>query len=102
MKLSATTHAVIFATVHRKSTQLLMDKMEETGIVSFVGKVNMDRNAPASLLEEGISETEKWLRETAGRYKRTFPVITPRFAPSCTPELMDSLCVLRRKYGLFV
>lgn len=102
MKLSATTHAVIFATVHRKSTQLLMDKMEETGIVSFVGKVNMDRNAPASLLEEGISETEKWLRETAGRYKCTFPVITPRFAPSCTPELMDSLCVLRRKYGLFV
>ena len=102
MKRSATTHAVIFATVHRKSTQLLMDKMEETGIVSFVGKVNMDRNAPSSLLEEGVDETEKWLLESAGRYKRTFPVITPRFAPSCTPELMDSLGVLRRKYGLFV
>lgn len=102
MKHSATTHAVIFSTVHRKSTERLMDIMENSGIVSYVGKVNMDRNAPDALLDKGIDETVRWLDDTVGKYKRTFPIITPRFAPSCTPEMMDKLAVLRRKYGLAV
>lgn len=102
MKYSATTHAVIFSTVHLEAAELLMDMMEETGIVSYVGKVNMDRNAPDALLDKDIDETVKWLDNSVGRYERTFPIITPRFAPGCTPELMDKLAVLRRKYGLAV
>ncbi len=46
MRTSATTRACIFATRHGESTKILMDLMEETGLISFVGKVNMDRNAP--------------------------------------------------------
>lgn len=102
MKHSATTHAVIFSTVHRPSTELLMDIMENSGIVSYIGKVNMDRNAPDTLLEKDIDETIKWLYNTANKYKHTRPIITPRFAPCCTSELMDELAILRRKYGLAV
>ena len=50
---SATTRAVIFATVHRGATLRLMELMEQTGLVSFVGKVSMDRNAPPELTETG-------------------------------------------------
>ena len=51
LKRSATTRAVIFATVHRDATILLMDMLEDSGIVSYVGKVNMDRDAPDNLRE---------------------------------------------------
>ena len=52
MKHSATTRACIFATMHREATELLMDLMEETGLKTMVGKVNMDRNSPDILVEE--------------------------------------------------
>lgn len=51
MRTSATTRACIFATRHGESTKILMDLMEETGLISFVGKVNMDRNALDELRE---------------------------------------------------
>lgn len=102
MKNSATTRAVIFGTLHREATELLMDKLEGTGIVSYVGKVNMDRNSPDSLIEsteESCRETERFILETRGRYKNTSPIITPRFIPSCTDELMRSLGRISEKYG---
>ena len=88
---SATTRAVIFGTIHREATELLMDKLEKSGIVSLVGKVNMDRNSPDSLCETTESsyrETERFLHKTADRYKNTKPILTPRFVPSCTDELL--------------
>ena len=51
LQRSATTRAVIFATIHREATMLLMDKLEASGLVTMVGKVNMDRNAPDYLTE---------------------------------------------------
>lgn len=53
LKNSATTRACIFATRHRYATELLMNLMEESGLISFVGKVNMDRQFArlAGLLE---------------------------------------------------
>ena len=101
MRGSATTRAVIFGTIHRKATKLLMDKMEESGIVSYVGKVNMDRNSPDSLTEgteESWQRTERFLRETAGKYRNTYPIVTPRFVPSCSDELMNRLGWLSEQY----
>ena len=44
LKHSFTTRACIFATLHRPATELLMDMLEESGLATMVGKVNMDRN----------------------------------------------------------
>ena len=49
LKESATTRSVIFATRHRYATELLMELMEKSGLISFVGKVNMDREASDNL-----------------------------------------------------
>ena len=46
VRKSATTRLVIFGTLHREATELLMDKLEDIGVVSYVGKVNMDRSRP--------------------------------------------------------
>ncbi len=100
---SATTRAVIFSTLHVPATHLLMRIMDQTGIKALVGKVNMDRNSPDTLretTEQSFSDTEKWILECDGQYKNIKPILTPRFIPSCTNELMENLGVLQRKYHL--
>ena len=105
MKNSATTRAVIFGTIHRDSTLLLMDLMEQSGSISFVGKVNMDRNAPVELKEESSDasafDTFGFVNAAEKRgYKRTKPILTPRFIPSCSNELLNELSEVRRTYDL--
>ena len=103
MKHSATTRACIFATIHREATELLMDLMEETGLKTMVGKVNMDRNSPDILVEEtaeSLRETRQWLEDIKGRYRNTVPILTPRFIPTCTDTLMEELKKLQMEYEL--
>ena len=104
MRKSATTRASVFGTLHRESTELLMDLMEQTGLITYIGKVNMDRNSPDELREKdaGTSseDTVQWLRDIAGKYKNTKPILTPRFIPSCTDELMKLLADIQRTYCL--
>ena len=106
MKKSATTRACIFATRHRIGTEILMELMEETGLITYVGKVNMDREAPDIVREESAqysaSETSRWIEETRDRFTDTKPIITPRFVPSCTDELMAELGKIQTKYGVAV
>ena len=105
MKKSATTRAVIFGTIHTEATLILMDLMEKSGLVSLVGKVSMDRNAPTELTEKNADfaagEVRRFIRESARRgYRRTKPVITPRFIPSCSSELLGALGRIRKEYSL--
>lgn len=104
LKNSATTRASIFGTLHVKATELLMDLLEETGLKTLVGKVNMDRNGPSSLQEESAAvsaqDTAVWLEETVGRYQNVRPILTPRFIPSCTDTLMRELSKLQKAYSL--
>ncbi len=104
MKSSVTTRACIFATLHKDATSVLMDKMEETGIISYVGKVNMDRNSPDSLREEdaetSATNTEQWIENTIDKYENTYPILTPRFIPSCSDELMKKLKNIQENFTL--
>lgn len=105
LRKSATTRACVFGTLHREATLLLMDKLEASGLAAMVGKVNMDRNAPEYLTEESYlisaQETTEWLKDVEERnYKNTLPILTPRFTPSCTDELMKELKQIQEKHGL--
>ncbi|MDR1972316.1 MAG: amidohydrolase family protein [Treponema sp.] len=94
------TRLCVFATIHPEATMILQDLLEESGLVSLVGKVSMDRNCPASLREEqGTVET--WLALSAERkYRNTGPILTPRFIPSCGDDLLRSLGKLARSRDL--
>lgn len=104
LKNSATTRAVIFGTIYEKSTRILMELLEETGIKTYVGKVNMDRNAPEYYVEDSteksVRDTIRFIEEAQKNFKNTKPIITPRFIPTCTDELMKDLADLKRKYHL--
>lgn len=106
IKHSATTRLVVFGTLHREATELLMDKLEASGVVSYVGKVNMDRNAPDDLREvsaqASLADTERFLQKTQNQYRNTAPILTPRFVPSCTDDLLQGLGELSRQYGVRV
>ena len=105
LKEGATTRAVIFGTMHADATLTLMDLMERSGLVTLVGKVNMDRNAPADLMEpspeQAAADTRRFIEACLRRgYRRTGPIVTPRFVPSCTDALMEKLGKIRREYDL--
>ncbi|MEY8352433.1 amidohydrolase family protein [Lachnospiraceae bacterium 54-53] len=104
MKKSATTRACIFATIHRPATELLMELMDKTGLKTMIGKVNMDRNSPEYLCEAGGEQAERdtvrWLEDTGSKFENVKPILTPRFVPSCSDDLMERLGRLQKKYGL--
>lgn len=104
LRRSATTRALVFSTIHRGATELLMEKLERSGVVSLVGKVNMDRNSPETLSEhtatEALRATEDWIRGTRGKYRNTGIILTPRFTPSCSDALLRGLGELRERYHL--
>lgn len=106
LKNSYTTRACVFATIHIEGTVELMDLLENSGVITYVGKVNMDRNVPENICEKDAENSEKatleWLDRIEGKYKRTYPILTPRFTPSCSDELMKRLSVISRERNLRV
>ncbi len=104
LKKSATTRSVIFATRHRYATELLMSLMEESGLISYVGKVNMDREASDNLTEKSADlsayTTFGWINAVKDKYTRTKPILTPRFIPCCTDKLMEELREIQMAYGI--
>lgn len=103
MRRSATTRACIFATVHREATLILMEELEKTGLITYVGKVNMDRDAPEYLLDESADmsayNTFGWINDSA-RFLRTKPILTPRFVPCCSNELLNELREIVHTYDI--
>ena len=73
LKHSFTTRACIFATLHRPATELLMDMLEESGLTTMVGKVNMDRNGAPELQEKSAQLLH---RIHASGWKRSRDVTT--------------------------
>ena len=104
LKHCATTRACILATLHVDATIKLMEMLEGTGLRTFVGKVNMDINSPDYLIEESAESayqnTRKWIENTKGRFKNTTPIITPRFIPTCSGELLQKLKKLQVEFNL--
>ncbi len=90
---NGTTRACVFSSLHRESTLILMEELERAGVTGYVGKVNMDRNGIPALqetTEESERETLRWLEECRD-FPHIKPILTPRFTPSCTDELMAFL-----------
>ena len=100
LKKGATTRVCLFATVHVETTITLMEMLEESGLVSLVGKVSMDRNCPESLREKDAEPAVlDWL-DRCGEYRNTGPILTPRFIPSCTDGLLRRLGEIRKQRRL--
>lgn len=94
------TTSSVYCTVHAQSADALFAEAARRNMRITAGKVLMDRHAP-----EGLSDTaqsgydnskkliEKWHNKGRGVY-----CITPRFAPTSTPEQLEAAGVLWKEY----
>ncbi len=95
-----TTTAAAYATVHKSSSDALFSLAEQANMQMITGKVCMDRNCPEWLsdtaqqaYEESAELIEKWHGRGRAKY-----AITPRFAPTSTPEQLKLLGDLMQQY----
>lgn len=103
-----TTCAAYYATVDVGSTNLLADICLAAGQRALVGRVCMDSDLqPAWYRDEGWEAGLRATRECIGHvetidpgFATVTPVITPRFAPSCSVEMMTALGRLQAETGL--
>ena len=101
MLRDGTMHASFFTTLHYDACLLLYRMLEESGMQAFCGITNMDRNTADGYVdttEESLGKTERFLRE-CGSGGSVRPILTPRFAPTCTEELLKGLGRIGRRYG---
>lgn len=105
-----TTTALMFGTVHNDANVELARQAVEQGLRAFVGQVVMDnpeqtpeyyRNHSAG---DALHDTEHFIQSVLKLKEQTsstvMPVITPRFVPSCTDEVLGGLGQLARQYDL--
>lgn len=102
-----TTSSVLFGSIYTDTNLMLVDILREKGLRALVGKVNMDRNSPdfyVETTETSLEETQRFIEETlkGDTMGLVRPIITPRFVPTCTAKLMQSLGDLAEKYDLKV
>jgi guanine deaminase len=105
-----TMRSCVFATIHTASTRLLMKLFREAGMGAMVGKVAMNRNCPPELIEsveDMVDGYESLIAEYGNLSPLTphlsplvKPIITPRFVPSCTSEMLQACGDLAAKYQL--
>lgn len=101
------TTAQYFATTHLEATKLLADLAERRGQRALVGLVSMDQNAPedyrSSSAKQSLEDAEAFVKYVLGKQSElVLPVITPRFIPTCSLELLEGLGRLALKYDVHV
>jgi guanine deaminase len=109
---NGTTTALYFATVHLESSKLLADICHKQGQRGLVGKVAMDNpdECPEyyrdESVQQGLQDTRSlidYIRAMPGNEnQRVLPVVTPRFIPSCTDEMLEGLGKIAKEYDCHV
>jgi guanine deaminase len=109
---NGTTTALYFGTIHLAATQCLADICLRRSQRALIGRVAMDnpeqcpdyyRDPSAASAEFGTREFIRYVRSMPGNEAALVkPVITPRFIPSCTDELLRSLGALAQETGCHV
>lgn len=97
---AGTTTAVVYCTVHPGSVEAFFAESARFNTRMIAGKVLMDRNAPAGLLDtaqRGYDESKALIDRWHGRGRQHY-CVTPRFAPSCTQAQLDAAGALMREH----
>ncbi|KAJ5924987.1 hypothetical protein N7454_007626 [Penicillium verhagenii] len=99
------TTASYYGSLHGKATQILADICLEKGQRALVGKCNMNRNSPDwytdSSVEDSLHQTRALIQHIHNidpDNKLVRPIITPRFAISCEPDLLTGLGIIAKEH----
>ncbi|KAA0968638.1 guanine deaminase [Aureimonas fodinaquatilis] len=97
---NGTTTAAAYCTSHPQSAESLFEESGKRGLRMVAGKVMMDRNAPAGLLDtpqRAYDESKALIQRFNGLDRLTY-AITPRFAPTSTEAQLEVAGVLAREH----
>eukprot|EP01098_Paradermamoeba_levis_P005229 TRINITY_DN2220_c0_g1_i1.p1 TRINITY_DN2220_c0_g1~~TRINITY_DN2220_c0_g1_i1.p1 ORF type:complete len:476 (-),score=150.36 TRINITY_DN2220_c0_g1_i1:78-1454(-) len=113
------TTSVYFSSIHLQSTKVLVDVLRKAGSRALVGKVCMDCNSPDYYIEkteDSLQDTElfiKFFLESSSSSSSSsspslkfsssqlvLPIITPRFAPTCSIPLLTGVGELADRHQL--
>lgn len=107
-----TTTGLYFATIHQEASYRLAEICAKKGQRGLVGKVVMDdqEQNPAYYRDDSttsaLSETEQFIQRVKALNETTkqgvYPVVTPRFIPSCTDDALAGLGELAQKYDVHI
>lgn len=99
---NGTTRVCFYGTIHKQSCQILVEEMNAAGLKGYVGKINMDMNCPDDLMED----TGQSIEDTKAFYEANkdnadvHPIITPRFAVSCSEQCLKGLGEIAKQYDV--
>lgn len=97
---NGTTTALVFGSVHKQSVDAFFEAAEALNLRMIAGKVLMDRNAPDYLTdtpESGYADSKELIERWHGKGRLHYAV-TPRFAPTSTPEQLRLAGKLFQEY----
>ncbi|KAF2473320.1 guanine deaminase [Lindgomyces ingoldianus] len=101
-----TTTCAYYATIHVPTTNLLADICLKRGQRALVGRVCMNMMSPEYYRDASVSDAVKdskasidYIRSIDPSGDIVKPIITPRFAPSCTAECLAGLGQLAKETG---
>jgi len=104
--LSGTTTVLTMETVH--DTDVVFEALAETGMRAVVGKCMMDaddevparlRERTAASIDESLALMARWNGAAGGRLRAAF---APRFAVSCSRDLLEAVGALSQRDGALV
>lgn len=103
---AGTTTLLAYGAVYKASMQGAFRAAEEHGIRAILGKVMMDRITydetidPSTILERSVRESAELIEEWHGRDDgRLGYAVTPRFAVSCSEEMLRESAALASRTG---
>ncbi|WP_413479231.1 guanine deaminase [Vibrio hibernica] len=97
---NGTTTALVFGTVHKQSVDVFFQEAKRRDLRMICGKVLMDRNAPEYLTdtpESGYKDSKDLIEKWHGNGRLSYAV-TPRFAPTSSPEQLATVGQLLKEY----
>jgi guanine deaminase len=97
---NGTTTAAVYCTVHPESTDAFFEEASARDLRMIAGKVLMDRNAPDPVTDtarSGYDDTNALIGKWHGKGRNLYAV-TPRFAPTSTPEQLEACGALMSEH----
>ncbi|MDT0596182.1 guanine deaminase [Glaciecola petra] len=97
---NGTTTALTFASVHSQSVDAMFEAASQLNMAFITGKVCMDRHCPTYLQDTASSaqrQSDDLIQRWHGKGRNLY-ALTPRFAPTSSPEQLASLGELAQQY----
>eukprot|EP01091_Cochliopodium_minus_P018841 TRINITY_DN7738_c0_g1_i1.p1 TRINITY_DN7738_c0_g1~~TRINITY_DN7738_c0_g1_i1.p1 ORF type:complete len:437 (-),score=127.50 TRINITY_DN7738_c0_g1_i1:54-1364(-) len=101
---NGTTTCTFFSSIDLEATKTLADTANNIGLHAFIGKTCMDQNSPPFYIHQTnqeVEETRQFIEYSKDLKSPLInPIIIPRFAITCTFDLMKELGKLSNKYNV--